>query len=444
MATASNGKDPPVVGDSPESDNTQRYVDENDICLMCEKKTNDGPGPSADTVCCHFCDYKFHALCTDNESKVLSDNICTKSFFDAFVTRKSTTGVNSKRKGNFVFVCDPCMTKREDFVASDTKSHVKSLETKIESLESDISEIKSILLKGSHVQAPTSEHSNPHSPVPVTSTCIKNPWDNIEKVKNLRSNAKLIIGGDEPGKNISKSDLEAIAVDNKLPVENYQINSTGKTVLTFATQNDRDKASSKIKAAFPDSKIEQASELLPTISIANISKETSAEDLYDAVMRFNPEIESYVKNNGGQFKVLGRLRKQNKNDLLQANVRVSNNIRKLLENSGNRVCTGFGYSCKVYDHFHIKRCNTCQKYNHYSDNCPTKLAPVCSYCADHHKSEDCPRRTTTGFIPTCVNCKLSKDKCDTNHESSSSTCPTYKRAQDVLRNSILYYNSKNL
>ena len=67
-----------------------------------------------------------------------------------------------------------------------------------------------------------------------------------------------------------KTDLETIAIDNKLPVEHFHINNSGKTVLTFATQNDRDKANSKLKAAFPESEIRQASELLPTISIANI------------------------------------------------------------------------------------------------------------------------------------------------------------------------------
>ena len=430
-------------GSESDVDNTQRYIDENDTCLTCDKKTNEGPGPTADTVCCLFCDYKFHALCTDSENKTLSDNICTKTFFEAFETRKSTTGVNGKRKGNFVFICDPCMTNRENSEAADTKSHVKSLESKMENLESDISEIKSILLQRSHAQTPTtSDRSDPQSPTSAT-TPSKNPWDNMERVKNLRSNAKLIIGGDGPGKNISKTDLETIAIDNKLPVEHFHINNSGKTVLTFATQNDRDKANSKLKAAFPESEIRQASELLPTISIANISNNLNAEELYDAIMRFNPEIESYV-NNGGIFKVLGQLRKQNKNDSLQANVRVSNNIRKLLENGGNRVCTGFGYSCKVYDHFHIKRCNICQKYNHYADNCPTKQAPVCSYCAENHKSDDCSNRTATPFIPTCVNCKLSKDQCNTAHESSSNTCSTYKKAQDALRNSILYYNSKNL
>ena len=53
-----------------------------------------------------------------------------KHFFEAFDTRKSTTGVNGKRKGNFVFICDPCMTNRENSEAADTKSHVKSLESK--------------------------------------------------------------------------------------------------------------------------------------------------------------------------------------------------------------------------------------------------------------------------------------------------------------------------
>ena len=420
-----------------ELDSTQRYIDSNDTCLTC-KKTVD-ISSSSDTVCCLFCDYKFHAICTDSENNELPDNISTKSFLDLFQKRNSTSGVNSKRKGNFVFVCDTCRTHRENVEAGDIKTHVKSLESKIVNLESDISDIKSILLNGSHPQLPTKSPLPTKSHATVSAT---NPWDNIERVKSMRSNAKLIIGGNDPSKGISKTDLETIAVNNKLPVERLDINN-GKTVLTFPTQNDRDKAESKLREAYPHSDIRQASDLLPTISIANISNHKSPEDLTTAILQFNPEIETYV-NNGGIFKVLGPLRKQNKNEMLQANVRVSNNIRKLLENAGNRVCTGFGYSCRVYDHFHIKRCNTCQKYHHYYTDCPTKTAPVCAYCAGSHQSDNCQNRSSTGFIPTCVNCKLDNNQSNINHESFSITCPTYKRAQDALRNSILYYNSKNL
>ena len=65
------------------------------------------------------------------------------------------------------------------------------------------------------------------------------------------------------------------------------------------------------------------------------------------------------------LRFLAELRKQNKNELFQANVRVSNNIRKFIENNDDRVYVGFGERCKVYDHFHVKRCNNCQKYGHF-------------------------------------------------------------------------------
>ena len=105
--------------------------------------------------------------------------------------------------------------------------------------------------------------------------------------------------------------------------------------------------------------------MLPTISISNISAKLTPDQLTEAVISYHPEIKNYV-DNGGVFKVLGReLRKQNKNELFQENVRVSNNIRKFIENNDDRVYVGFGERCKVYDHFHVKRCNNCQKYGHF-------------------------------------------------------------------------------
>ena len=60
------------------------------------------------------------------------------------------------------------------------------------------------------------------------------------------------------------------------------------------------------------------------------------EELAENLLKYHPEIKSYVEN-GDTLKVLN-IRKQNKNNsLFQANVRVSNSIRKFIECNGNRV-----------------------------------------------------------------------------------------------------------
>ena len=91
----------------------------------------------------------------------------------------------------------------------------------------------------------------------------------------------------------------------------------------------------------------------------------------------------------------------------------------------------------MYNHFYTKRCNHCQKYGHYLADCKS-VKPVCGHCSKEHETTTCPN---TNRPPTCINCVLSNIS-DTNHKASDIQCPSYKNAQNKLRNSIMYY-SKN-
>ena len=163
------------------------------------------------------------------------------------------------------------------------------------------------------------------------------------------------------------------------------------------------------------------------------------EELTENLLKYHPEIKSYVEN-GETFKVLN-VRKQNKNNsLFQANVRVSNCIRKFIECNGNRVYMGLR-SYRVYDHFHVKRCNGCQQLGHFIAQC-TSQGKTCAICSENHATDSCSHVSTPNFVPTCCNCKKSGGNVDFKHKASSLDCPHYKAAQERLRNSILYY-SKN-
>ena len=80
----------------------------------------------------------FHALCKDTKGEYLPDNPCTKTFLDTFIKRNEKSGANSKHTGSFIFMCDFCLTNDENDKASDLKSHVKSLESEVASMKSDI------------------------------------------------------------------------------------------------------------------------------------------------------------------------------------------------------------------------------------------------------------------------------------------------------------------
>jgi len=143
---------------------------------------------------------------------------------------------------------------------------------------------------------------------------------------------------------------------------------------------------------------------------------------------------------GDVFDVL-RVRKQRKGTYYQACIRVSEDIRKFIEIVlGNYLHMGM-YRCAVYDHLYVKRCNNCQKYGHYEKYC--KASTTCGNCAGEHKTEECTACNKEGFRPTCINCKRGSTTFGYSHTASSSHCFSYQAAQDKLRKSINYYNSKN-
>ena len=398
----------------------------NGVCSTCNSSD-----AHQKTVWCLLCNANFHAICKINDT-TLPDNICTESFYKSFCTVTSKAGVNAKRTGNFVFVCDTCLTKHEQGVAADTKSHVKCLETKIDSLESDITVIKNILLNN------PKPSSNP--PDTATATIEKptadNIWDDDVRVANLRTKVELVID-----KVIPKTDIENIVLDNGIHVHRTYNNPSGNTVLVMPTQNDRSALHTKLKKQFPDSTLREKQELLPTISVANIVENYSTDKLLEIVMKSHPVIKSYVSK-GSVFTILN-IRKQRKNEMFQANIRVSNNIRQYIENLGDRLFLGLT-SCLVYDHFHIKRCDRCQKFGHYKANC--REQHVCLHCAENHATESCNKKGNVNFTPTCASCKhLSGQYSDINfnHRADYVNCPSFMNARDKLRGNIMYYSSKN-
>ena len=211
-------------------------------------------------------------------------------------------------------------------------------------------------------------------------------------------------------------------------------------MVVLPTHNDRSALHDKLKLQFPESTLKEKQELLPTISVSNIADNFAPEKLLEVILKSHPEIKTYIEN-GAVFNILN-IRKQNKNSMYQANIRVSNNVRKFIENLGNRLYIGLT-SCKVYDHFHVKRCNKCQKYGHYQAAC---TSPVfhCGICSENHDTAACPKKDNANYSGLCINCKHSKlSDIDQNHRATSQSCTSYKHAQQKLRNSIVYYNSKN-
>ena len=85
-------------------------------------------------------------------------------------------------------------------------------------------------------------------------------------------------------------------------------------------------------------------------------------------------------------------------------------------------------TCRVYDRYHIKRCNNCQHFGHYAKECPTPDSPTCSERSEEHLTENCRL-----FDQKCINCIRNKED-DVGHTATSFKCPSFIQQQNVLKN----------
>ena len=434
----SNGYDTAAdsVGNNGTKDNPVETVpspsDKEILCPLinsqgiCESCKDDEATDRA--VICLFCDKQFHAICKISDK--YQNNTCNKTFFDQYSRRMG----NSSLQGSFNFICSPCMTTFEQQRAANLQSHVQTLERKVDTMECSLREIKEILT----CQKPHPHVAPQQLPEPMKPS---NPWLDREGLEKIKSKVPLIVKKTQSGNDVPETAIEKIVMDNNIQVDSCYNNRLGDRVLVVSSESDRQKLSSKLSQAFPESQVQQPPERLPTISLSNIQENINPEKLKNNILSLNSEISNLI-DDGDRFEVL-YVKPQRKGNNYQACIRVSNRIRKFIEVRGNKLYVGM-YSCNIYDHFYVKRCNRCQKFHHYADKCKATV-PTCAKCAGSHNTTDCHDSQAPSFVPTCVNCSQSTKQNHTHtHYASSLDCPTYQAAQDELRKSIRYYSSKNL
>ena len=139
------------------------------------------------SVECLLCHKSFHAISRSNSGGV-QNILCNKTFLDQFLKRAEK---NDTFSGVFSFVCDTCLTNHEQKQAGSLKSHVQVLEQKVESMESNIQEIKSLLInknkscQNNQESLPLQENNSSKSHLSV--------WDDEARLKNVKSFTPIIV-----------------------------------------------------------------------------------------------------------------------------------------------------------------------------------------------------------------------------------------------------------
>ena len=418
---------------SPSSCSAVNVIDHTGMCLSCNNvRALDR------SIACFMCSKQFHAICRgDGLNGSLNNVNCNQTFHNQFTKRIEK---NDVFQGIFLFICSPCKTDYEHKNAASLQSHVHCLERKVDNMESSLSEIKSLLTRNNVEQVSNVQNT----PVlPHDTDTPRNCWEDTTRANTMRDNLEIAIDYKPSDDQTPFADVEKLVLDNGIRINRkYTNKNSGETVFVLPTKTDAVSFKSKFAESFPDVNLREKQPLQPTISVSNINEEISADDLKNRVINCHPEVKQFT-DQGDTFNVL-KIQKQKNSTMFYALIRVSNNIRKFIDSIDNRLYIGQFSSCKVYDHFRVKRCDTCQKLGHFKANCTANV--TCLFCSGNHSSNQCSAKDASNFVPTCSNCKSSPDSTingNHNHCANDSSCPSYINAQKRLRLNIAYYSSKN-
>jgi hypothetical protein len=431
-ATPDNATPDNATPDNCRMEKQHGFIDTTGMCISCQDSdANDL------ALKCMFCTHNFHAVCKDiSGDKSGNEILCSSTFFKAFDTVVNGSGVYRTRKGNFKFACDVCMTDFEKYKVATPANKVDDIDKRVDKLTQSMEEMKTLLNK---VVTLSSSPQAPSNPPPVTPSPMSYAGAATKR-------SVLVATADGENNQANQAIINKIINEKSILIDYKHQNKKGETVIVLPSEKDRDTLSQSLA----DNKVttRTPTERLPTISVAHLPKEFTKEDLRDVIFEKMPDIKS-LTDNGETFTVL-RVKEQrsrfqdNRNKKFQAFIRVSDNIRRLIEKQGNRIYIQ-DYSCPVFDHFHVKRCNYCQGFHHYAgDDCKAS-SPTCGYCAGRHESDNCTHKGKNGFIPCCFNCRNSQQNTrQHSHTAFDRSCDAYITEQNRLRKTINYYVPKNM
>ena len=290
------------------------------------------------------------------------------------------------------------------------------MEDRVSSVQDDIQEIKNILING---------QQNREIPVqPATAMTY------AQKVKS--SDSVIIIKKNEHDQAIDRNTITEAAVSSRAGISSAYENKQGHMVVVCESEAAKQRLTSNLKEKVKDREIITPAPRQPTIRITGMEENHSTNTVFELARDLN--VDKGIHIDEDNFKVLF-VRPHAKNaKLFQAVVRVSNEIRVAIKNASDKLFVGLTL-CPIFNHLHIKRCNKCQKYNHFKDKCENEA--TCGKCAGSHETEAC-----TNDQVKCTNCAENK-YTDTNHLASDPHCKSYVAAQKKLEQTIGFYKEKN-
>ena len=198
------------------------------------------------------------------------------------------------------------------------------------------------------------------------------------------------------------------------------IKRNGTMVVETPNQESFSNAISSLRSEFSNFSVSESKKIAPKLTIINVPIDLNNNDFVKDVCKKDAYIKDCIERKE-EFSIINSWDmkdKSGKNSSKKIAIKCSPAIRNYIIDDNKGYIYLSLARCKVYDRFYVPQCFHCQRYNHFSRECPDKEKnSVCAKCSKNHDTKNCPENSTN-----CINCIRNKEK-NTKHTSFSPNCP---------------------
>ena len=218
-------------------------------------------------------------------------------------------------------------------------------------------------------------------------------------------------------------------MSNNIPVVKSYRNKSGDLLVVCESKDTREQIKNLVLDKNENIVFNTPEEKRPSITIVGLPKEYKKEEIVDMLTMQNGYIKTFaVSNKIEEHITIHAIRPlKNNSHRHQVFATVSPVLRQGLKYFNDKVTLGLT-TCKVYDRFHVKRCNNCQNFGHYAKDCPNPT--TCGKCSGDHPTTECIQ-----FTSKCINCTRNKE-VDIDHAATSFHCPSFLKQQNDLKSKL--------
>ena len=385
-------------------------IGEDSICPGCEITP-----PQEQCAQCFTCKSYFHGVCKG----AVETHVGTLTMVKLFLAAST--------KSNFKFYCDICLTNLERNLVETEDQKIETLTKEVNSMKTTLSEIVTYMKTST-----TNQQSKVPSLPPDAQK--KNIWYDQEKLSAIKapaSKALLVIkkNTDAAQHELTRSNVAKTIMENKIAVSQSYDNKDGDMIVVCDSEGKRNELKNLVASKDNNIEMNTPSKKRKSITIVGLRQQHEKDEIIDMLVLQNGFINRFSRSNEirTHIEIHSVQPLKNNPDLFQVFASVSPTLREGLHLHRNKVTLGLT-SCKIYDRYHVKRCNNCQRFGHYMNECPTPDVRTCGKCcSNHHSTRDC---TSTESV--CINCVRESRECTTHH-TSDYKCPVFRKQQELKK-----------